>query len=90
MLDGIGKDVCFAFAIFLSILLGTDDNGLGAVHAVNAVDDLIEAPHLLDLLGIDVEQILLDGAVGINAHDNHEAALTMGIVLLVGVTSRVS
>ena len=57
MLDGIGEDVGFTFAILLGILLGTDDDSFRAMHAIDAVYNLVQAPHLLNLLGIDVEQM---------------------------------
>ena len=59
VLDGISKDVGAALAVGLGVLLGAEDNGLGAMQAVDAVDDLVEAAHLLELLGIDVEELFL-------------------------------
>ena len=47
------------------------------MHAIDAVYHLIELPHLLYLLGIDIEQILLDGAIGPNAHDDYSGFLVM-------------
>ena len=43
MFDGVGKDFGLSFAILLGVLLGTDNDGLRAVHAVDAVYHLIEA-----------------------------------------------
>ena len=56
MLDGISEDVGTALAVGLCVLLGAENNGLGAMQAVDAVDDLVEAAHLLELIGIDVEK----------------------------------
>ena len=77
MLDGVGEDVGFAFAVFSGILLGANDYSLGAVKAVNTVDDLVEAAHLLDLLGVDVEQVLLDGAIRTYTHNNNSSFLVL-------------
>ena len=73
MFDGIGEDVGFALAIFSGILLGANDYCLGAVKAVNTVDDLVKAAHLLDLFGVDVEQILLDGAIRTYSHNDNSS-----------------
>ena len=35
---GLGKDVGAALAVGLGVLLGAEDNGLGAMQAVDAVD----------------------------------------------------
>ena len=68
VLDGIGEYIGLSFAVFLAVLLRSDDDGLRAVHAVDAVNDLVEPTHLLDLLSIGVEEVLLDGTVGADAH----------------------
>ena len=77
VLDGISEDVGTALAVGLGVLLGAENNGLGAMQAIDAVDDLVEAAHLLELLGIDVEKVLLDGAVRTNAHDNDACLLIL-------------
>ena len=77
VLDSVGKDVGAALAVGLGVLLGAEDNGLGAMQAVDAVDDLVEAAHLLELLGIDVEKVLLDGAVRADTHDNDSSLLIL-------------
>ena len=41
MLDSIGKNLSTALTIRTCILLGTNDNSFGAMHAVDAVDYLI-------------------------------------------------
>ena len=70
MLDGVGKDIGFAFAILLGVLLAADDDGLGAVAFVDAVYHLVELPELLDVFGIEVKEILLQRAVGGDAEDD--------------------
>ena len=77
MFDGIGEDFSLAFAVFTGVLLGTYDYCLGAMHAVDTVHYLIEAPHLLYLLSVYVEQILLDGTVRAYTHDNHSGFLIL-------------
>lgn len=77
MLDGIGEDVGFAFAIFSGILLGANDYCLGAIKTVDTVDDLVEAAHLLDLFGVDVEQVLLDGAIRTYSHYDNSSFLVL-------------
>ena len=39
MLDGIGKDVSVSLAIFLSVLLTSEYNGLSSINLVDAVND---------------------------------------------------
>ena len=75
MLDGVGKDIGFAFAILLGVLLAADDDGLGAVAFVDAVYHLVELPELLDVFGIEVEEILLQRAVGGDAEDDDASPL---------------
>ena len=75
VLDGIGEDVGFAFAILLGVLLAADDDGLGAVAFVDAVYHLVELPELLDVFGIEVEEILLQRAVGCDAEDDDASPL---------------
>ena len=70
MLDGIGKDIGLAFAVFLSVLLRSQDDGLSAVEPVNPVNHFIEPLHLLELFSVDVEEVLLDGTVSTDAHDD--------------------
>ena len=63
LLHGIGEYVGTTFTPGLSVLLGGNDDGFGAMDFVDAVDGGIEALQLLYLLGIHIEQILLDGTV---------------------------
>ena len=63
MLDGIGKDVRLALAVLLGVLLRAEDDGLASMHTVDAVDHFVEPLHLLELLGSDVEEVLLDERV---------------------------
>jgi hypothetical protein len=68
MLDGIGEDTSlYVFAVLLGVLLGADDESFGAVAFVDAVYHLVELPELLDVFGIEVEEILLQRAVGCDA-----------------------
>ena len=73
MFDGIGENICFAFAVFLRILLCSQDDGLSAVEPVNPVNHFVEPLHLLELFSIYVEQVLLDRGVGANSHDDNGA-----------------
>ena len=77
MLDGIGKDLCFAFAILTGVLLGAEDNGLGAVQLVDAVDNSIQALHLLKLFGVKVKQVGLYRAVRSYSHDDDSRFLVV-------------
>ena len=70
MFDGIGENIGFSFPVLLGVLLRPQHNSLGALHSVNPVYYFIEPLHLLELLGVDVEEILLDGRVCTNAHDD--------------------
>lgn len=77
LFHGVGEDIGLAPAARLGVLLGADDDGLRAVAFVETVDHLVESAQLLDLLGIHIEEVLLDGAVGSNAHDNHPTPLVL-------------
>ena len=77
MLDGIGKDIGLTSAVLPRILLTSKDNGLCTIDLVDAVDDSVKTLHLLELLGIEVEEIALDGTVGPNTHDNHSCLLVL-------------
>lgn len=64
---GVGEDVGLAGdgeaggGVAADVLLATEDDGLSALQAVDAVHDGVEAAQLLELLGIDVEEVLLQG-----------------------------
>ena len=75
MHDGVGEDISFAFAVLLGVLLGADDESFGAVAFVDAVYHLVELPELLDVFGIEVEEILLQRAVGGDAEDDDASPL---------------
>ena len=68
LFHGVREDIGTAFTAWFGVLLGTDDDGFGAVELVDAIYDGIEAFQLLNLLGIHIKQVLLDGAVGRDAH----------------------
>ena len=57
MFDGIGKDFGFTLAVLLCVLLTAEDDGLGSIDFVDAVDDCIKPFHLLKLFCIVVEQV---------------------------------
>lgn len=82
VLDGIGEGIGFSFSVFLGVLLASEHDGFRAVDFVDVVDDGIEAAHLLELLSVGVEEILLYGVAGCNAHDNDSCFLIL-IPLLV-------
>ena len=77
MLDGISKYLRLALAVFLGILLRAKNDGLASVHAVNSVYHLVQTLHLLELLGIDVEEILLDRGVCPDAHHDDTSLLVL-------------
>ena len=55
---------------FTYILLGAENNGLGAVFAINLVNGLIETLHLLVALCIVIDEVRLHAIVGTDAHDD--------------------
>ena len=77
VLDGIGEDVGLASAVLARVLLRAEDDRFGAVDFIDAVDDAVQAPHLLELFGVDVEKVLLDRRVGHDAHHNHTCLLIL-------------
>ena len=77
MLDGIGKDLCFPFAIFLHVLLTAQHNGLRTIKFVDTVDDGIKFAHFLELFGIRIKQVLLNGTIWPNSHDNDTSFFVM-------------
>ena len=81
MLDGIGKDIGLSLTILLGVLLRTKYNRLASMHSVNPVYHLVKPLHFLELFGIDVEEILLNGRVGTDAHDDDS-----GFLVLVALT----
>ena len=77
MLDGISKYLRFAFTILLCILLRAKNDGLASVHAVNSVYHLVQTLHLLELLGIDIEEILLNRGVCSDTHHDDTSLLVL-------------
>ena len=47
------------------------------MHAIDTVYHLVEPLHLLELFGIDVKQILLDGRVWADVHDDDTSLLIL-------------
>ena len=74
VLNRISKNICLSLAVGTGVLLGADDNGLGAVTSVNPVDHFIQAVHLLNLFGVDVEEVLLQRTAGGYAHHDNASA----------------
>ena len=64
-------------AVFLGVLLRSKYNRLASLHPVNPVYHFVEPPHLLELLGIDVEEVLLDGRVRADTHDDDSGFLVL-------------
>ena len=77
MFDGVGEDLSAAFAVGTGVLLGADDDGLRAVEFIDVVDHFVKSLHLFDLFGGDVEEVLLDGAVGTDTHHNDTSPLIL-------------
>ena len=91
MLNGIGEYISLSLTILLSILLRAEDYGLTSMKSVNPVNNLIEPFHFLELFGIDIKQILLNGTVRPDVHDYHASLLvliTFSIDLLQHLISR--
>jgi hypothetical protein len=55
MFNGIGENISLAFAVFLCVLLRSQDDCLSTVEPVNPVNHFVEPLHLLELFSIDVE-----------------------------------
>ena len=77
MFYGIGKDISFANALLLGILLGAEHNGLAAVNPVDAVKSLVECFQLLVFVGTYVEEVLLDRTVWGNPHHDDPGFLVL-------------
>ncbi len=77
MLDGVGEDIGLSLAVATGVLLRTQNDGLGAIEPVDAVDDGIKAFHLLELLGVEVKQVQLDGNPRHNVHEDDPGFLVM-------------
>ena len=77
MFDGVREDLCLAYTILLGVLLGADDDGFGAVEFVDAVDHIVKSLQLFDLIGSDIEEVLLDGAVRRDSHHNDTSPLIL-------------
>ena len=77
MFDGISKNLCLSFTVLLGVLLGADDDGLRAVEFVDAVDNFVKSFHLAGLLSGDIEEVLLDGAVGTDTHHDDTSPLIL-------------
>ena len=75
MPDGIGKDVGLAPSVLAGVLLRTYHDGFAALHAVYPVHHTVELPHLPHPVGIRIEQVLLYGTIGSDAHNYHSGFL---------------
>ena len=77
VLNGICEDFSLALAVGTGVLLGADDNGFGAITLVDAVDYFVKSFHLTDLLGGNVEEVLLDGTLGTDPHHDDTSPLIL-------------
>ena len=77
MFDGIGEYFGSSFAVGTGVLLGADDDGFGAIAFVDAIDYFVKYFHLTDLLGGNVEEVLLDGTLGTDAHHDDACPLIL-------------
>ena len=75
MLNGIGKNLGLSLPFFLSVLLWPDDDSFRTIYTIDAVDSLIKSAHLQNILGTNVEKVLLDGRVGNNARHDYPSLL---------------
>ena len=62
---------------WVGVLLGADDDGFGAIALVDAVDYFVKSFHLTNLFGGDIEEVLLDGAVGTDTHHDDTSPLIL-------------
>ena len=77
MFNSICKHFCLTIAVGAGVLLGADDDGFGAVEFVDAVDHIVKSLQLFDLIGSDIEEVLLDGAVRRDSHHNDTSPLIL-------------
>ena len=77
MLNGIRKHLRFTLAVGASVLLGADDDGFGAITLVDAIDHFVKSFHLSNLLGRDIEEVLLDGTLGTDTHHDDTSPLIL-------------
>ena len=71
------KSCLMALAVGAGVLLGADDDGFWAVIFVDAIYHFIKSFHLADLFSSDIKEVLLDGAIGTDAHHNDTSPLKM-------------
>ena len=57
VLDGVGEHIGFALLVLLSVLLSSKDYGLGPIHLVYPVYQLVQRLQLLESFGVDVKEI---------------------------------
>ena len=82
MFDSIGEHVCFTLTVLPSVLLRSKHNSLSSLHSVNPIYNLIKPLHLLELLGIYIEEVLLNSRISPHPHHNH-ASLFILVALTV-------
>ena len=68
MLNSVRKDLCFTLTVGTGVLLGADDDGFGAITLIDTIGHFVKSFHLTNLFSGDIEEVLLDGAVGTDTH----------------------
>lgn len=77
MLDCIGENISFTFAVFLCVLLRGQDNRLSTIFTVDLIQHFVEFLHLLMTLRVIIDEVRLDAVVRDNTHDNNPSPLVM-------------
>ena len=75
--DGISENFSLTLTVGTGVLQGADDNGFGAIAFVDAIDHFVKSFHLTDLLGGDIEEVLLDGSLGTDPHHDDTSPLIL-------------
>ena len=77
MFDSVGEMARLPLAIFLRILLRSEDDRFSAFYAVDLVDSRVNLPHLLIVGSMEVDEVRLNGVVGTKIHDEHPSAFVL-------------